>query len=112
MKDQHSSWDIRLEHLRVGYGSRVVLDNINAVLPGGKITVILGESGCGKSDLAAARHRGFRGPCRGISFMGGKICSRSQNASSGGAAALWRAVSGWGPARFADASLRMWVAAA
>ena len=49
MKDQHSSWDIRLEHLRVGYGSRVVLDDINAVLPGGKITVILGESGCGKS---------------------------------------------------------------
>ena len=51
MKDQHSSWDIRLEHLRVGYGSRVVLDDINAVLPGGKITVILGESGCGKSTL-------------------------------------------------------------
>ena len=51
MKDQHSSWDIRLEHLRVGYGTRVVLDDINAVLPGGKITVILGESGCGKSTL-------------------------------------------------------------
>ena len=51
MSEQHSPWDIRLEHLRVGYGNRIVLDNINAVIPGGKITVILGESGCGKSTL-------------------------------------------------------------
>lgn len=83
MKDQHSSWDIRLEHLRVGYGSRVVLDDINAVLPGGKITVILGESGCGKSTLL--RHViGLSRPMQGHILYGGKICSRSQNASSGG----------------------------
>jgi phospholipid/cholesterol/gamma-HCH transport system ATP-binding protein len=71
VKDQHSSWDIRLEHLRVGYGSRVVLDDINAVLPGGKITVILGESGCGKSTLL--RHViGLSRPMQGHILYGGQ----------------------------------------
>lgn len=71
MKDKHSSWDIRLEHLRVGYGSRVVLDDINAVLPGGKITVILGESGCGKSTLL--RHViGLSRPMQGHILYGGQ----------------------------------------
>ncbi|MFR0875723.1 MAG: ATP-binding cassette domain-containing protein [Bilophila wadsworthia] len=71
MKDQHSSWDILLEHLRVGYGSRVVLDDINAVLPGGKITVILGESGCGKSTLL--RHViGLSRPMQGHILYGGQ----------------------------------------
>ena len=47
----HAAWDIRLENLRVGYGDRVVLNDVNAVLPGGEITVLLGESGCGKTTL-------------------------------------------------------------
>ena len=60
-----------LEHLRVGYGSRVVLDDINAVLPGGKITVILGESGCGKSTLL--RHViGLSRPMQGHILYGGQ----------------------------------------
>ena len=103
MKDQHSSWDIRLEHLRVGYGSRVVLDDINAVLPGGKITVILGESGCGKSTLL--RHViGLSRPMQGHLLYGGQESVRAPRTPvPAGAAALWRAVSGWGPARFADA---------
>ena len=71
MKEQHSPWDIRLEHLRVGYGSRVVLDDINAVLPGGKITVILGESGGGKSTLL--RHViGLSRPMQGHILYGGQ----------------------------------------
>ena len=84
MKDQHSSWDIRLEHLRVGYGSRVVLDDINAVLPGGEDHGHPGRVRDAASRPCCGTSSGFRGPCRGISFMGGKICSRSQNASSGG----------------------------
>ena len=64
-------WDIRLEHLRVGYGSRVVLDDVNAVLPGGRITVILGESGCGKSTLL--RHViGLSRPMAGRILYGGQ----------------------------------------
>jgi len=43
--------DIRLEGLTIGYGTQPVVSNIDAVMPGGKITVILGGSGCGKSTL-------------------------------------------------------------
>lgn len=51
--------------------SRVVLDDINAVLPGGKITVILGESGCGKSTLL--RHViGLSRPMQGHILYGGQ----------------------------------------
>ena len=44
-----SSWDIRIEHLRGGYGGTPVLDDLCAILPGGAINVILGASGCGKT---------------------------------------------------------------
>ena len=63
-------WDIQLEDLRVGYGNRVILDDINATLPGGKITVVLGESGCGKSTLL--RHViGLSRPMHGRILYGG-----------------------------------------
>lgn len=45
------AWDIEFRALSVGYGSHVVLSDVNAVLPGGKVSVILGGSGCGKSTL-------------------------------------------------------------
>lgn len=71
MPDYPVPWDIRLEHLRVGYGARVVLDDVNAVLPGGKITVVLGESGCGKSTLL--RHViGLSRPMSGRILYGGQ----------------------------------------
>jgi len=50
MTHEHTQ-DIRLEGLTVGYGERAVVSGINAVLPGGKISVILGGSGCGKSTV-------------------------------------------------------------
>lgn len=43
--------DIRLDDVSVGYGERLVLRDIRSVLPGGRISVILGGSGCGKSTL-------------------------------------------------------------
>ena len=65
------AWDIRLENLRVGYPGHVVLDGIDAHLPAGKISVILGGSGCGKSTLL--RHiLGLSQPQRGTVSMGGK----------------------------------------
>lgn len=71
MPEHPVPWDIRLEHLRVGYGARVVLDDVNAVLPGGRITVILGESGCGKSTLL--RHViGLSRPMSGRILYGGQ----------------------------------------
>ena len=66
-----TAWDIQLENLRLGYGSTVVLDNINATLPGGRISVILGGSGGGKSTLL--RHIiGLARPMRGKILLGGK----------------------------------------
>ena len=41
-------WDITFRSLTAGYGEHVVLRDINATLPGGRISVILGGSGCGK----------------------------------------------------------------
>ncbi len=71
MAEHHLPWDIRLEHLCVGYGTRVVLEEVNAVLPGGRITVILGESGCGKSTLL--RHIiGLSRPMAGRILYGGQ----------------------------------------
>ncbi|WP_432738403.1 ABC transporter ATP-binding protein [Maridesulfovibrio sp. FT414] len=43
--------DIRIENLTIGYDRTVVVKDINATLPGGGISVILGRSGCGKSTL-------------------------------------------------------------
>lgn len=66
-----NAWDIQLENLRLGYGETVVLDNVNAVLPGGRITVILGGSGGGKSTLL--RHIiGLARPMNGRILLGGK----------------------------------------
>jgi phospholipid/cholesterol/gamma-HCH transport system ATP-binding protein len=43
--------DIALSDVSVGYGERTVLAGVTTVLPGGKVSVILGGSGCGKSTL-------------------------------------------------------------
>jgi len=47
----HQAPDLRLESISLGYSSLSVLQNITAHLPAGKITVILGGSGGGKSTL-------------------------------------------------------------
>lgn len=51
MSERLESPEIALRDVSVGYGDRVVLSGIDTVLPGGKISVILGGSGCGKSTL-------------------------------------------------------------
>jgi phospholipid/cholesterol/gamma-HCH transport system ATP-binding protein len=68
---QQPAWDIQLENLRLGYGETVVLSEVNAVLPGGRISVILGGSGCGKSTLL--RHVvGLARPMKGRILLGGR----------------------------------------
>ncbi|MDL2306503.1 ATP-binding cassette domain-containing protein [Desulfovibrio sp. OttesenSCG-928-C06] len=63
------SWDIKLVDLTLGYDQKVVLNKINACIPGGKISVILGSSGGGKSTLL--RHLvGLRTPMSGKIMMG------------------------------------------
>jgi phospholipid/cholesterol/gamma-HCH transport system ATP-binding protein len=65
-----AAWAIELENLRAGYGELVVLDGINTLIPGGRITAVLGESGGGKSTLL--RHIiGLSRPMRGRILYGG-----------------------------------------
>ena len=42
---------MRIEKLSVGYGSNLVLKNVNAVFEPGKLHVLIGQNGCGKSTL-------------------------------------------------------------
>ena len=42
---------IEVKNLTVGYGSNVLLQNLNFTVNSGEIFVILGGSGCGKSSL-------------------------------------------------------------
>ncbi len=68
--DAHA-WDIRLENLSAGYPGLVVLRDVQAELPAGKITVILGGSGSGKSTLL--RHiLGLTRPLSGTITIGGR----------------------------------------
>ena len=64
------AWDIEFHDLTVGYGRMAVLRDINATLPAGKVSVILGGSGCGKSTLL--RHIiGLSRPIAGEILIGG-----------------------------------------
>ena len=65
------AWNIELRDLRLGYGDTVVLENVTATLPAGRISVILGASGGGKSTLL--RHIiGLARPFSGRILLGGK----------------------------------------
>ena len=65
------AWDIEFRALSAGYGEHVVLRHINAVLPGGKVSVILGGSGCGKSTLLR-QVIGLARPLEGSVLLGGR----------------------------------------
>ena len=68
---REKAWDIKLENLTIGYPGLVVLQDLDATLPAGGITVILGGSGSGKSTLL--RHiLGLSRPISGRILLGGK----------------------------------------
>jgi phospholipid/cholesterol/gamma-HCH transport system ATP-binding protein len=48
---ENNKYIIEVKDLTVGYGDRIVLENINFSVKRGEIFVILGGSGCGKSTL-------------------------------------------------------------
>lgn len=66
----NTSWDIVFDNVTMGYGKHTVLKDISANLPAGKITVILGGSGCGKSTML--KHIvGLHAPLAGKIIVGG-----------------------------------------
>lgn len=69
VSNDNQAWEIRFEDLTLGYDDNIVLDKISGALPGGKISVILGSSGGGKSTLL--RHIvGLRKPMSGKIMLG------------------------------------------
>lgn len=66
----HKAPEIVLDAIRVGYPGREILKGISAVLPSGKISVILGGSGGGKSTLLKAV-LGLLPPFEGRILLGG-----------------------------------------
>ncbi|MGN1037779.1 MAG: ATP-binding cassette domain-containing protein, partial [Mailhella sp.] len=65
------AWNITVEQLSGGYGSRLVLKDFSAVIPGGAVTTILGESGCGKTTLLRLL-LGLNRPFSGSIRIGGR----------------------------------------
>jgi phospholipid/cholesterol/gamma-HCH transport system ATP-binding protein len=61
---------IRLESLTVGYGGNPVVSDMDIHIPGGKVTMIMGGSGCGKSTVLKHILR-LHTPIAGTIFIGG-----------------------------------------
>lgn len=65
------AWNICFENLTLGYNGHAVLHKLNDTLPAGRISVILGGSGCGKSTVL--RHiAGLMRPMSGKILIGGQ----------------------------------------
>ncbi|MEE6262511.1 ABC transporter ATP-binding protein [Plantactinospora sonchi] len=62
---------MRAEGLRLAYGERVVVDDLDLVVPPGKISVIVGANACGKSTLLRALAR-LLGPSAGSVRLDGR----------------------------------------
>lgn len=74
------SWSIQFKNLSAGYNGKAVLKDVNAILPAGKISVILGGSGGGKSTLL--RHiTGLSRPISGNIFIGNEDISNLKGAA-------------------------------
>ncbi|OLL17911.1 MULTISPECIES: ABC transporter ATP-binding protein [unclassified Rhodococcus (in: high G+C Gram-positive bacteria)] len=62
------------EHLALGYGDRLVVDDLDLTVPTGVITTVIGPNGCGKSTLLRALGRLLR-PRRGTVLLDGHAIS-------------------------------------
>ena len=63
--------EIKVENLTIGYGDRVLMENLNFEVRRGEIFFIMGGSGCGKSTLL--KHLiGLYEPMRGSIFIRGR----------------------------------------
>ncbi|PXY25255.1 cobalamin/Fe3+-siderophore ABC transporter ATP-binding protein [Prauserella sp. PE36] len=66
---------LRAEGVRLGYGDRVVVDDLDLDVVDGSITVIIGPNGCGKSTLLRALGR-LLAPRSGAVLLDGKRIDR------------------------------------
>ncbi|TQR18630.1 ABC transporter ATP-binding protein [Psychrobacillus soli] len=59
------------EHLSLSYGTTQILNNISLEVPEGKISVIIGSNGCGKSTILRSLAR-LLTPQEGMVYLDGK----------------------------------------
>ena len=45
---------VELQHITIGYGHRVLLEDVSAAIGGGRLVALLGRNGTGKSTLLRA----------------------------------------------------------
>lgn len=63
------------EALDIGYGDRLIVQDLNVTIPDGKITTIIGANGCGKSTLLKAMTR-IISPQSGVVLLDGADIAR------------------------------------
>ena len=66
---------LAVENLTLGYGDRTVINNLDLVLPPGKVTAIVGANACGKSTLLRSMSR-LLAPKEGRVILDGKEVHR------------------------------------
>ncbi len=66
---------LELDHIRAGYGGRVILNDVSFEVPEGGIVTLLGANGCGKSTLLKVIGRILR-PQAGAALLDGKAVHR------------------------------------
>jgi iron complex transport system ATP-binding protein len=65
---------IEARAIRVGYGSKILVENLNLHLPKGSVTAFIGSNGAGKSSLMRVLN-GLQAPLSGEVFWNGKLLS-------------------------------------
>ncbi|HLR29306.1 MAG TPA: ABC transporter ATP-binding protein [Paenalcaligenes sp.] len=69
--DISQSIDLVANGLSLGYGDKIIIDNLEAHFPPQKVTAIIGPNGCGKSTLLA-------GVCRVLKPISGRVTINGQ----------------------------------
>nr|WP_208920417.1 ABC transporter ATP-binding protein [Paenibacillus uliginis] len=62
------------EHMTLGYGSSIIINELSIEIPVGKITVLIGSNGCGKSTILRSLARLLK-PIQGQVFLDGQPIS-------------------------------------
>lgn len=62
---------LQAKALKVGYDDKIIIDDLNLMIPDNKISVIIGSNGCGKSTLLKAYSRLLK-PKQGAVLLDGK----------------------------------------
>lgn len=66
--------EVKIEHVRKGYGKKVVYRDLNLTINDGECFTLLGPSGCGKT-VMLRMIAGFEAPDAGVVSIGGEIQS-------------------------------------